>query len=54
MKQSMPKLFAIALILAMVFSFLPKQVQTAYAASTSIVISQVYGGGGSNHRITNL
>ncbi len=48
MKQSAFKLFAFALILAMVSSFLPAQVQPAYAVSPNIVISQVYGGGGNS------
>jgi predicted extracellular nuclease len=48
MKQSMPKLFSIALILAMIVSFLPAQAQPAGAVSPNIVISQVYGGGGSS------
>ena len=48
MKLSMPKLFTFALTLAMLVSFLPAQAMPAYAASTSIVISQVYGGGGNS------
>ncbi len=31
MTRTMPKVFAIALVLAMVFSFLPEQTQTAQA-----------------------
>ncbi len=46
MKRTMPKLFALALTLAMMVSFLPAQVQPAGALSPNIVISQVYGGGG--------
>ncbi|HEX7568209.1 MAG TPA: lamin tail domain-containing protein, partial [Anaerolineaceae bacterium] len=46
MKQNMPRLFVFALILAFIVSFLPAQAQPAYAVSSSIVISQVYGGGG--------
>ncbi len=46
MKQSIFKLFAIALILALTVNFLPAQ--TAYAVSSDIVISQVYGGGGAS------
>ncbi|HEX7395856.1 MAG TPA: lamin tail domain-containing protein, partial [Anaerolineaceae bacterium] len=37
---------SIALILALVISFLPAQIQPVYAVSPNIVISQVYGGGG--------
>src|SRR5450830_1676820 len=37
---------SIALILALVTSFLPAQIQPVYAVSPNIVISQVYGGGG--------
>ena len=46
MKRSVGNLFAIALIFALIVSFLPAQVQPVGAVSTSIVISQVYGGGG--------
>ncbi len=46
MKKTMPRLFVFALILAFIVSFLPAQAQLAHAVSTSIVISQVYGGGG--------
>ena len=48
MKQSMLKLSVVALIVALMVSFLPAQVRPAYAVSTSIVISQVYGGGGNS------
>jgi predicted extracellular nuclease len=48
MKQSLFKLSVIALVLAMVFSFLPLQTRPAYAVSSGIVISQVYGGGGNS------
>jgi len=48
MKRTMPKLFAFALTLAMIISFLPAQAQPVGAVSTSIVISQVYGGGGNS------
>ena len=37
---------SIALILALVISFLPAQIQPVYAVSPNIVISKVYGGGG--------
>ncbi len=46
MKRNVGNLFAIALIFALIVSFLPAQVQPVGAVSTSIVISQVYGGGG--------
>ncbi|HEX7567724.1 MAG TPA: lamin tail domain-containing protein, partial [Anaerolineaceae bacterium] len=46
MKQNMPRLFVFALILAFIVSFLPAHAHPAYAVSSSIVISQVYGGGG--------
>ncbi len=46
MKQHMPRLFAFALTLALIISFLPAQAQPAYAVSPNIVISQVYGAGG--------
>ena len=39
---------SIVLILALVISFLPAQIQPVYAVSPSIVISQVYGGGGNS------
>ncbi len=48
MKQSMLKLSVVALIVALMVSFLPAQVRPVYAVSTSIVISQVYGGGGNS------
>jgi hypothetical protein len=46
MKRTFPRLFAIAITLALVISFFPMQAQPAYAVSPDIVISQVYGGGG--------
>jgi uncharacterized protein len=46
MKMSMPKLFSVALIFALIVSFLPGQAQPVGAVSPDIVISQVYGGGG--------
>jgi predicted extracellular nuclease len=48
MKQSLLKLCVVALIVALMVSFLPAQVRPVYAVSTSIVISQVYGGGGNS------
>jgi hypothetical protein len=45
MKRSLPKFFALSLIVAMGFSLMA---QTAYAVSPNIVISQVYGGGGNS------
>jgi predicted extracellular nuclease len=48
MKQTMPRLFVFALILAFIVSFLPAQAQSVYAVSPDIVISQVYGGGGNS------
>ena len=48
MKRTMPKFLAVALALAMTLSFLPGGIQTARAVSTSVVISQVYGGGGNS------
>jgi predicted extracellular nuclease len=48
MKQHMPRLFVFALTLALIVSFLPAQAQPAYAVSSGIVISQVYGGGGNS------
>ncbi len=51
MKVSMPKLFSIALTLALIVSFLPAQVLPVGAVSTTIVISQVYGGGGNSGAI---
>src|SRR5450759_2786328 len=48
MKKTMPRLFVFALILAFIVSFLPAQAQPAYAVSTNIVISQIYGGGGNS------
>lgn len=47
-KKTMPRLFVFALILAFIVSFLPAQAQPAYAISSNIVISQVYGGGGNS------
>ena len=44
----MLKLSVVALIVALMVSFLPAQVRPVYAVSTSIVISQVYGGGGNS------
>lgn len=37
---------ALLLVLAMVVPFLPARMDTAAAVSTTVVISQVYGGGG--------
>lgn len=46
MKQFLPKMFSIALILALALSALPMRKATALSAD--IVISQVYGGGGNS------
>ena len=46
MKQFLPKMFSIALILALALSALPMRKATALSAD--IVISQVYGGGGTS------
>jgi hypothetical protein len=48
MKPPIHKLFAFALTLALIISFLPVHAQPAYAVSSDIVISQVYGGGGNS------
>jgi uncharacterized protein len=48
MKKPLLKLSVMALIVALMVSFLPAQVRPVYAVSTSVVISQVYGGGGNN------
>jgi uncharacterized protein len=48
MKEPLLKLSVMALIVALMVSFLPAQVRPVYAVSTSIVISQVYGGGGNS------
>ncbi len=42
MKRTMPKLFAFALTLAMLVSFLPAQVQPAYAVSTTVFINEIH------------
>ena len=48
MKKPLLKLSVMALIVALMVSFLPAQVRPVYAVSTSVVISQVYGGGGNS------
>lgn len=46
MIKTFPKMFSLALILALVISAMPVQTQPVRALSADIVISQVYGGGG--------
>ena len=46
MSKHLAKVFSLALIFALMLNLLPAQVQRAGAITTSIVISQVYGGGG--------
>jgi uncharacterized protein len=48
MKNHLPKIFSLAVILALMLSLLPAQMQQASAVSPNIVISQVYGGGGNS------
>lgn len=48
MSKIWPRVFSMALTLALILSFLPAQTESAYAASPDIVISQVYGGGGNS------
>lgn len=49
MTKSFSKVFSLALILALVLSAVP--MQSAQAVSTTVVISQVYGGGGNSGAI---
>ena len=47
--QKLGRSFSVlALVMALVISFLPAQTQQAFAASADVVISQVYGGGGNS------
>ncbi len=48
MKRYWPSAFSLALIVALVISFLPAQSRPAYASTLGVVISQVYGGGGNS------
>ena len=50
MKKLFTPAFSLALILVLAVSFLP-QAQPAYAVSSGVVISQVYGGGGNSGAI---
>jgi predicted extracellular nuclease len=48
MKQNWFRIFAVTVILSLIFSFLPAPLQSAQALFADIVISQVYGGGGNS------
>ena len=46
MSKTWPKVFSIAVMLALVFAMLPAFTPPAQAISNTVVISQVYGAGG--------
>ncbi len=54
MKRLFPTVFSLALVLALIVSFLPTQTQRAYAVSPDIVISQIYGGGGNSGTVPGV
>ena len=48
MNKTLFRLFSLAVILALMVSFLPAPSMKVQALSAGIVISQVYGGGGNS------
>ena len=48
MSKTWPRFFSIAVMLALVVAMLPAFTSPAQAVSNTVVISQVYGGGGNS------